>query len=408
MKYYFWLVKRNSVWPTALTMATALLLATSGSEKAAANCSGSPCNMPTENTTAGPAVSTVATLPTLMAVKTQKIMGLVGAVTAEAAAAMKSSGGSAPSDGGVKVAGSSYAPEEPGLNGFWDKNVKRKVKSGDLDPGALPANYNVWLEGYGISSRHGQQDDFAGNRSRTSGVIAGVGKIIAPGITVGLLIDRSHTNITVNNASQTGKVDLTQFGALASFNRGAWNLSGTVVYGIGNIHTERTEAGISTASYGVRVWSGAGQLSYLYALPNNSRIIPKLTLDWTQIRTDAFSESGGDLPVTGSSITSSRIRSLLTTEIGHSWIAGRTIMDISAYGRLVNNLSQSLGSIQVTDTGGIPTVVSGVRESKIGADTGVKLTANLTKQLNFFAAYDGQFRSNFEAHTGTVGANYRF
>ena len=192
-------------------MATALLLATSGSEKAAAYCSGSPCNMPTENTTAGPAVSTVATLPTLMAFKTQKIMGLVGAVTAEEAEAMKSRREIATYQRGPE---SSYAPEEPGLNGFWDKNVKRKVKSGDLDSGALPANYNVWLEGYGISSRHGQQDDFAGNRSRTSGVIAGVGKIIAPGITVGLLIDRSHTNITVNNASQTGKVDLTQFGAL--------------------------------------------------------------------------------------------------------------------------------------------------------------------------------------------------
>ena len=50
------------------------------------------------------------------------------------------------------------------------------------------------------------------------------------------------------------------------------------------------------------------ELSYFWALPNNSRIVPKLSFDWTQSHTDAFSEIGGALPVTASAVTASRVR----------------------------------------------------------------------------------------------------
>jgi outer membrane autotransporter protein len=131
-------------------------------------------------------------------------------------------------------------------------------------------------------------------------------------------------------------------------------------------------------------------------------------LDWTQSRTDAFTEIGGAFPVTGSAVTASRVRALLGSEVGHSWLLDRTIMDVSAYGRLVNNISQDIGAIQVTDNVNQPQLVSGVRESTLGADAGATLSAKITDMVRLYAVYDGRFRSNFTAHSGTVGAEIRF
>lgn len=114
------------------------------------------------------------------------------------------------------------------------------------------------------------------------------------------------------------------------------------------------------------------------------------------------------MPVAGSAVTATRARVLIGSEIGHSWLVDRTIMDIAIYGRLVSNAVQNVGAIQVTDAGNVPQLAAGVRESALGADAGAALSAKLTDMVRVYAAYDGRFRGNFTAHTGTVGVEFRF
>ena len=40
------------------------------------------------------------------------------------------------------------------------------------------------------------------------------------------------------------------------------------------------------------LWAAMAELSYYWALPDNTRLVPKLTFDWMRTRTDAFSEIG--------------------------------------------------------------------------------------------------------------------
>ena len=118
------------------------------------------------------------------------------------------------------------------------------------------------------------------------------------------------------------------------------------------------------------------ELSYYWALPDNSRLVPKLTFDWLHSRTDAFTEIGGAAPVTGSAVAATRARMLIGGELGHSWLIDRRVMDFSVYARLVDNLSQDIGSLQVAlaDGTSTPSFVSGVRESTYGADAGATLS----------------------------------
>jgi uncharacterized protein with beta-barrel porin domain len=269
--------------------------------------------------------------------------------------------------------------------------------------------YRTWFEGYGGTSRTDASGDFLGDRRKLYGALAGAGMTIVPGATIGLSVDRNRTNIDAPGAS--GRIDLTQVGALAALENGPWTLGTTVVHGFGQVHSSRFDpGGTSAASYGARLWGAMGELSYYVALPENWRFVPKLTVDWLRTSTDAFTEAGGRSPVNGSSVTASRIRLLAGGEIGRSWLADRQIMDLSVYALLVDNLEQNIGELSISDAtvGSPPQLIAGVRESTLGADAGATFSVKVTQVTRLYVVYDGRFRGNLTSHVGTVGAEFRW
>jgi uncharacterized protein with beta-barrel porin domain len=305
--------------------------------------------------------------------------------------------------------GSRFAQRLGALSSFRTAaSAANNPQGGGAEPDA--ERYRTWFEGYGLRSTTDAQGTFTGDHRKTYGGVAGVGATIAPGLNVGLSVDHSQTRVGVTGAAQNGRIDLTQVGALASFERGPWNLSATLVHGLGDVRTSRFEGSLSTAAYQARLWAVMTELSYYVALPNNSRFVPKLAFDWLRSRTDAFAETGGVAPIAGSAVTASRVRLLIGGELGHSWLVDRRIMDFSVYGRLVDNLSQDFGAMTVTFADGpsLPLFVSGVRESQLGADAGATLSAKVTDAMRIYAVYDGRFRSNLTSHSGTIGAEFRF
>ena len=97
--------------------------------------------------------------------------------------------------------------------------------------------------------------------------------------------------------AQRGRIDLTQVGAIAGYENGPWNINATLVRGFGDVHSSRVDVGgASTAAYQAGLWAAMAELSYYWALPDNSRLVPKLTFDWMRTRTDAFTEIGGATP----------------------------------------------------------------------------------------------------------------
>jgi len=268
--------------------------------------------------------------------------------------------------------------------------------------------YRTWFEGYGTASKTDAQGSFLGDHRRVYGGIAGFGVTVTQGVTLGVSVDTGRTKIDVPGAA--GRIDLTQMGFLGNFERGPWNLGVTGIYGIGNVRSDRFDTGgTSSASYLAHLWGTMAELTYYVALPNNSRFVPKLSADWLQTRTNSFTESGGTNPISGSAVTSSRIRMMVGGELGHSWLVGRQIFDFSVYARLVNNLAQNIGDLVISD----PNVAglqfaSGVRESSQGADAGASFSVKVSPLTRLYAAYDGRFRGNLTSHSGSLGAEFRF
>jgi outer membrane autotransporter protein len=269
--------------------------------------------------------------------------------------------------------------------------------------------FRAWLEGYGISSRTDAQGDFAGDKRTTYGGVAGIGATLAPGINVGASVDQSHSKIDVPLAFQWATLDMTQVGGNFSIDKGPWTFAGAAVHGWGKVNAFR-DAGFAfaTSGYSATVDGALVELNY-YWTKDEFRIVPKAGLEYVRAHTDGFSEQGQIFfLVTASDATVERARALIGAEVGRYFILDRTILDLSAYGKFIDNFHQSFSTVTVSIPGFQPVAVQGIGESRYGADAGAAASLSLTNKLRLYARYDGKFREQFISHMGTAGVEVRW
>jgi uncharacterized protein with beta-barrel porin domain len=271
--------------------------------------------------------------------------------------------------------------------------------------------YRAWFETYAMQSRTGAQGTFTGDERRAYGGIAGIGAVLAPGLSVGASVDQGRTKVSVTGAPQGATIDLTQLGLNASYETGSWTFGAALIHGFGNIDSARTSGpSQAVAGYGARLWGAVAEANYFIPLPNNSRLVPKAGLDWLSTRVDGFTETGGIDPVTVQDQSSNRTRLFAGAELGHSWLVGRTIYDLAAYGKMVDVVSQQSATLQLSSVTGaaLPTTIQGVQESRFGFETGTTGSVFLTETARLYAIYDGKFREGFQQHGGTLGLELKW
>jgi uncharacterized protein with beta-barrel porin domain len=291
--------------------------------------------------------------------------------------------------------------------GGFGGGLRHNPAGGGASEATEGPRYRTWGELYGISATTAAQGDLVGDKRRTTGGVAGFGARVAPGINVGFSVDQSHTSIDVPLALQSATLDLTQIGFSASIDKGPWTWAIAVVHGFGNIGSHRdTGMGTAGASYDARIDGVLTELSYYWTL-QQSRIVPKLGLEYARAATGALQEVGGVDPVSASGATLERARLLAGAEIGHYWIVDQKVLDLSAYGKFVDNVSQNFSSV-VVSLGAESITVQGIGESRYGADTGASASLSLTNTARLYLNYDAKFRAALQSHQGTMGVEFRW
>ena len=280
---------------------------------------------------------------------------------------------------------------------------------GGASEAAEAPKLRIWSEAYGISARTDLQGDFAGDQRTTRGGVVGVGATFAPGVSVGLSVDQSRSKIDIPLAFQTATLNLTQLGANFSIDKGPWTVAGAIVHGFGQISSSRdTGVGFAAANYNAVLDGGLIELNY-YWTQNQSRIVPKIAFEYVRSSTDAFSEIGAAFfLVTASGASAERARILAGAEVGHYWIIDRKILDLSVYGKFIDNVHQAFGPVTVSIPGFQSVSVQGIGESQYGADAGAAASLSLSNNFRLYAHYDGKFRAHYESHQGTVGLEVKW
>lgn len=267
--------------------------------------------------------------------------------------------------------------------------------------------YRSWFEGYGTSARTGAQAGFPGDKRSTGGGVAGFGMTVAPGFNLGVAVDQSHTTIDVPLAFQSAKLDLTQIGVNGSYVSGPWTVAFAAVRGFASIDAKRqTAGGFALSNYRGAIDGALGELSYYQAL-GHSRIVPKIALEYVVAHTNAFNEFGGFEPVSVAESNAQRARVMLGAEAGHYWIVGSQVVDVSGYGKFVDNFSQTMSPYLVS-LGSSSILMQGIRESRYGADAGAGLSWSMNRSARLYANYDGKFRDGFHSHQGTLGLEFKW
>jgi uncharacterized protein with beta-barrel porin domain len=239
------------------------------------------------------------------------------------------------------------------------------------------------------------------------GGILGLGARIAPGVNLGFSIDQSRTAIDVPLAMQSATLDLTQLGFTASVDRGPWTGAVALVHGFGKINSRRdTGLGTASAGYNGQIDGALTEVSYYWNM-DQSRIVPKAALEFVRASTGSFEEVGGLNPVTVTGATLERSRILLGAEIGRYWVVDQKVLDLSAYGKFVDNLEQNFSSVTLS-LGPQSITVQGIGESRYGADAGASASLSLSNTARLYFNYDGKYRTALQSHQGTVGLELRW
>jgi uncharacterized protein with beta-barrel porin domain len=289
----------------------------------------------------------------------------------------------------------------------FDRALRNNPGGGGASEAMDTLRFRTWGEAYGISARTGAQGDFVGDRRQTWGGVAGLGLGVAPGVNLGISVDHSGTSIDLPLAQQSATLDLTQFGFNASVDKGPWTWAVALVHGFGNIDSRRdTGLGIASAGYDAQIDGALTELSYYWS-QDQSRIVPKAAFEYVRASTGSVQEFGVLDPVTATGVTTERSRVLVGAEIGHDVIFDRKILDLSAYGKFVDNVSQNVGST-VVSLGPQSITVQGLGESRYGADTGASASLSLNNMVRLYLNYDGKFRATTQSHQGTAGVELKW
>ncbi|OKO82861.1 autotransporter outer membrane beta-barrel domain-containing protein [Bradyrhizobium sp. AS23.2] len=292
-------------------------------------------------------------------------------------------------------------------SGGFNRAFRTNPGGGGASESTEDPRYRTWIEGYGISVRTDAQGDFVGDKRKTFGGVAGFGARVAPGVNLGFSIDQSHTDIDVPLALQSATLDLTQIGFNGSVDKGPWTWAFAVVHGFGKVHSNRdTGFGLATAGYRAAVDGALTEISY-YWTQDQMRIVPKGALEYVRATSAAFQEAGGLDPLNVGFTALSRARVMIGAEIGRYFILDQKVLDLSAYGKFVDNFYQNLGVVQVS-LGTQSIIVPGIGESRYGMDAGASASLSLTNTARLYINYDAKFRDELTSHQGTAGFEYRW
>jgi uncharacterized protein with beta-barrel porin domain len=102
-----------------------------------------------------------------------------------------------------------------------------------------------------------------------------------------------------------------------------------------------------------------------------------------------------------------RARLLVGAEIGHYWIFDQKIVDLSAYGKFVDNFVQNFSNVTVS-LGSQSITLQGMGESQYGADAGASASLSLSNTARVYLNYDAKFRAAMQSHQGTLGVEFKW
>lgn len=184
------------------------------------------------------------------------------------------------------VSASTSSATQAGANAVSTR--ARGVAAGDMLEGQ-----GIWVKGlYGEVSQR-QRDGIEGFDSDTQGFVLGGDRELVNGTVLGLAWARTNTDVTGKNGLTSSEVDFDQLSAYTSRAYGSWLFDAQLSYGIGSNETSRRVMGSTAhANFDSRQIGAQATAGYEWQLDNATRLTPRVSLDYANLKLDAYEERG--------------------------------------------------------------------------------------------------------------------
>ncbi|MGO3890185.1 MAG: autotransporter domain-containing protein [Paenalcaligenes sp.] len=282
----------------------------------------------------------------------------------------------------------------------------------------VPTAQPLWAQVFGNWNSLAGNGNAARTTQSDSGVSVGGDVAVGGGWRLGGALGYSNSSSRIDDRASKSRADsysLTVYGGKA-FEAGSakLNLSLGMSYTWHNIKTQRyaDAAGLPQtlkADYGGNTTQVFGELGYAMALSDSVTLEPFVGAGFSSLRTDSFTESGGDAALRGDAGRNN----VTTTTLG---LHARSVFDSAgALGQLHGTLGwrHAFGDVNPASTmsfvqGGKSFTTNGVPIAQDAAVVELGVNMEVSKRTTVGVIYGGQFGAGNQQHLGTLDLRYRF
>lgn len=291
--------------------------------------------------------------------------------------------------------------------------------SAGMSAGDLSDGVQVWGQAFGQMATQDRRDGVAGYDADTYGFVAGIDtEAMAEDLTVGVALSYANTEVdsdaSDNAQTETDSYQVTLYGDYDINNR--TYVSGQIGYIYGDSATSRDNVGgVSsldvTGDFDSSVYVAAAELGHDYTVDHNVVVTPKLTLDYAHYDADGYTETGAggaSLSVGDTELDILELGLAVDVATTHSYADGSYIKPKLSLGVRHDVIGDEVETTNQFVGGGSAFKVEGFDPAQTTFDVGLGLSYFTTDNWELTGQYGYEFKEDYDSHTGSLKAAYKF
>ncbi len=315
---------------------------------------------------------------------------------------------------GVSVASRTSAITSTRLAALRDGSTVSGMSAGDLTSGV-----KVWAQGYGQTAQQDERDGVSGYQADTYGFVAGIDtEAMAENLTVGLAFAYADTEVDSDASDDANTaIDTIQVSFYGDYDLSDHSyISGQIGYMYADNETVRRNVGSvsglnSSGDFESDAFLASAEYGYDFAVDHGITLTPKAGVNYVHYSADSYTETGAG----GASLTvTSDDMDILEFGVGvdatttHAFRDGSSIKPSLSAGVRYDVIGDEFQATNQFAGGGAAFKVEGFDPAQTTFDLGAGVTYYSTDNWEFSAGYDFEYKSDYDSHTGSVKAAYKF
>ncbi len=260
-------------------------------------------------------------------------------------------------------------------------------------------NYSVWAQGL-VNKSHKEEASVSAFTGRSTGLAGGADMKLGEDWIAGLGYAYLHTN--VDSFNRHNRILGDNFFLYGQYRPGRFFVQGAFTYGDSKYEEDKYLPGL-TADADYHVKSYAANLSAGYEL--NEWLTPMLGLRYMNLQQEGYTDSS-DQAV--SAEQDNYLTGILGAKLRREYrLAGLRLLPQINAGVAYDFVSDGNDS-SVSLPNGAAYDVDGERLHRLSFETGASVAALVSDNVEVALAYDGNFRRDYNSHTGSLKLRYMF